>query len=70
MSDARDYTTADVARIVGVSVNMVRAWADRGLLRCWRLPGRAGHRRITHAELQRFLAAHGIEHMLPAESRP
>jgi excisionase family DNA binding protein len=38
------YSTADVARRLGVSIPTVQRWVDAGRLKAWKTPG--GHRRI------------------------
>ncbi|MFQ5601531.1 MAG: MerR family DNA-binding transcriptional regulator [Candidatus Krumholzibacteriia bacterium] len=40
----RLYSTADLARICGVSISTIKRWTDTGLLRCARTPG--GHRKF------------------------
>jgi len=40
----RFYTTAELARICGVSISTIKRWTDSGLLRCVRTPG--GHRKF------------------------
>jgi excisionase family DNA binding protein len=46
-------TSAEVARILGVTAGSVKRWADLGLLRCARTVGR--HRRFDPVEVERFL---------------
>jgi excisionase family DNA binding protein len=46
-------TSAEVARILGVTPGSVKRWADQGILRCERTAGR--HRRFERAEVERFL---------------
>ena len=48
------YTTLEVARMLGMAVRSVQLMVDRGDLQAWKTPG--GHRRITGASLQRWLA--------------
>jgi len=40
----RYYSTADLARVCGVSISTIKRWTDSGLLRCVRTPG--GHRKF------------------------
>jgi len=46
-------TSAEVARILGVTPGSVKRWADQGILRCERTAGR--HRRFERDEVERFL---------------
>jgi excisionase family DNA binding protein len=45
------YSVTEMARMLGVSSDTVRRMADEGALKC-RLT-RGGHRKFTHAEMQR-----------------
>ncbi len=45
-------TSAEVAKILGVTAGSVKRWADLGLLRCARTAGR--HRRFDPVEVERF----------------
>lgn len=47
------YSTADVARRLGVSIPTVQRWVDQGRLRAWKTVG--GHRRID---------AHSVEQLM------
>lgn len=46
-------SSADVARLLGVTAGSVKRWADAGLIRCARAAGR--HRRFERGEVERFL---------------
>ncbi len=48
----RLLTSAEVAKILGVTAGSVKRWADLGLLRCARTAGR--HRRFDPVEVERF----------------
>lgn len=50
------YTTIEVARRLGVSLQTVQRWVDAGHLRAWKTPG--GHRRIDAASAQQFFRDH------------
>jgi excisionase family DNA binding protein len=47
-----DYTTLEVARLLGMSVRSIQMMVDRGDLDAWKTPG--GHRRIARASVQRW----------------
>jgi excisionase family DNA binding protein len=57
----RTYSTAFVARRLGISIPTVQRWVDAGRLKAWKTPG--GHRRIDAASADRLFADQG-----PAES--
>ncbi|GAP36902.1 response regulator [Piscinibacter sakaiensis] len=50
-----DWTTLDVARRLNLAVRSVQLMVDRGELDAWRTPG--GHRRISRASVERWLAS-------------
>jgi excisionase family DNA binding protein len=50
-------TSAEVARILGVTPGSVKRWADRGILPCERTAGR--HRRFERSAVERFLRGRG-----------
>ncbi|MFT7772757.1 excisionase family DNA-binding protein [Roseateles sp.] len=56
-ADASDYSTLDVARLLGLAVRSVQLMVDRGELEAWRTPG--GHRRISRASVEAALAGRG-----------
>jgi len=41
---ARSYSTAEIAKRLGISLQTVQRWVDSGRLKAWKTPG--GHRRI------------------------
>lgn len=49
------HSTAEVARLLGVSTPTVQRWVDLGYLKAWKTVG--GHRRIDGDSLARFMAA-------------
>lgn len=53
----RSYSTAYVARRLGISVPTVQRWVDSGDLVAWKTPG--GHRRIEAGSADRLFAARG-----------
>lgn len=48
-----DYSTRDVAALLGLAVRSVQLMVDRGELQAWKTPG--GHRRIDRASVDAFL---------------
>lgn len=50
------YSTADVARRLGVSIPTVQRWVDAGQLKAWKTLG--GHRRIEAESAERLFASH------------
>ena len=48
--DPRSYTTIDVAKRLGVSLQTVQRWVDAGHLKAWKTLG--GHRRIDAASAE------------------
>jgi len=52
---AEIYTTIEVAQLLGLAVRSVQLMVDRGELDAWKTPG--GHRRISRASVERWLAA-------------
>jgi excisionase family DNA binding protein len=52
---AEPYTTIEVAQLLGLAVRSVQLMVDRGELEAWKTPG--GHRRISRASVERWLAA-------------
>lgn len=53
MSD--DYSTLEVARLLGMAVRSVQMMVDRGELDAWKTPG--GHRRISRSSVERWRAS-------------
>jgi excisionase family DNA binding protein len=58
------YSTADVAKRLGVSIPTVQRWVDLGHLKAWKTVG--GHRRIEAESAERLFRAQGQ----PASSTP
>ena len=48
-----DYSTRDVARLLGLAIRSVQLMVDRGELSAWKTAG--GHRRISRASVETFL---------------
>lgn len=63
-ADVQPYTTIEVARLLGLAVRSVQLMVDRGELDAWKTPG--GHRRISRASVERWLAANQHETAEPA----
>ena len=53
---ARSYSTVDVARRLGVSLQTVQRWVDSGRLKAWKTPG--GHRRIDGRSAELLFEQH------------
>ena len=63
------YTTLEVAKLLGMGVRSVQLMVDRGDLEAWKTPG--GHRRISPASVQRWLASRGQDTpAVPAAAAP
>ena len=58
---SNDYSTLEVARLLGMAVRSVQMMVDRGDLEAWKTPG--GHRRISQASVERWRASrqHGSD---------
>jgi excisionase family DNA binding protein len=54
-ADHHSYSTAEVARRLGVSIPTVQRWVDAGHLKAWKTVG--GHRRIDALSAERLFAA-------------
>ncbi len=63
----RFYTTAELARICGVSISTIKRWTDSGLLRCLRTPG--GHRKFRLQDVAEAARQLGTSMAVP-EARP
>jgi excisionase family DNA binding protein len=66
---ARSYSTAEIAKRLGISLQTVQRWVDSGRLKAWKTPG--GHRRIDarSAELL-FEGQQQVIGAAPAEEPP
>jgi len=51
---SQDYSTIEVARLLGMAVRSVQLMVDRGELSAWKTPG--GHRRISRESVERWMA--------------
>ena len=68
-SAALDHcTTVEVARRLGLAVRSVQLMVDRGELEAWKTPG--GHRRISRASVDRWLAERQSALSRPAPQSP
>ena len=56
MNTPPSYSTIEVARRLGVSLQTVQRWVDAGRLTAWKTLG--GHRRIEAASAERLFAEH------------
>lgn len=52
-----DFSTLEVARLLGMAVRSVQLMVDRGELSAWKTPG--GHRRIARESIEDWLARRG-----------
>ncbi len=62
------YTTIEVASLLGLAVRSVQLMVDRGELDAWKTPG--GHRRISRASVERWLAERRGGSTRPADAAP
>ncbi|QJE01916.1 response regulator [Massilia forsythiae] len=61
------YSTAEAAKILGVSHRTVQLWVEAGTLQAWKTAG--GHRRIAAASLEHVLAGRR-QALAPAAAEP
>lgn len=67
--ERQDYSTMEVARLLGMAVRSVQLMVDRGELSAWKTPG--GHRRIARASVEQWLNQRGAPSAAaPASSSP
>lgn len=57
-SNPKSYSTLEVARTLGVTVQTVQRWVDAGHLKAWKTVG--GHRRIDAESVTRFREAANV----------
>jgi two-component system, OmpR family, response regulator RpaA len=65
----RDFTTGEVAKLVGVAPRTVSKWFDSGRLRGHRIPA-SNDRRIPRRHLLDFALANGLEDLVAALNPP
>jgi excisionase family DNA binding protein len=65
--DRADYSTLEVARMLGLAVRSVQLMVDRGELSAWKTPG--GHRRISRESVEAWRSRSGAP-ALPAVRGP
>lgn len=53
----RSYSTIEVAKRLGISLQTVQRWVDSGQLKAWKTPG--GHRRIDAQNAEALFAQNG-----------
>ena len=63
-----DYSTLEVARLLGMAVRSVQMMVDRGELEAWKTPG--GHRRISRSSVERWRASRQHGGSAPAVAPP
>jgi excisionase family DNA binding protein len=67
-ADSKEFcTTAEAARLLGVSHRTIQLWVEAGALQAWKTAG--GHRRITIVSIERLLAQRAGE-LAPASDQP
>lgn len=64
---ADDFTTLEVARLLGMSVRSVQQMVDRGELEAWKTSG--GHRRIVRTSVDDWRKSRKLTKVPPATSR-
>jgi excisionase family DNA binding protein len=68
----RSYSTIEISRRLGVSLQTVQRWVDSGRLKAWKTPG--GHRRIDARSAELLFEEHeqalGNDSSTPASPRP
>ncbi|OYT99974.1 MAG: excisionase [Burkholderiales bacterium PBB1] len=67
---AASYSTAAVARRLGVSIPTIQRWVDQGYLKAWKTVG--GHRRIDAASVEAFILSRDLPEgvRIAAQSAP
>lgn len=58
MTAPRTYSTVEIARRLGVSIQTVQRWVDAGHLKAWKTMG--GHRRISAESAEALLKKAGV----------
>ncbi|MFG6446736.1 helix-turn-helix domain-containing protein [Roseateles sp. BYS180W] len=58
VSERNDYSTLEVAKLLGMAVRSVQLMVDRGELAAWKTPG--GHRRISRDSVESWRARSGM----------
>lgn len=53
---ARSYSTAEISKRLGISLQTVQRWVDSGRLKAWKTPG--GHRRIDARSAELLFEEH------------
>ncbi|HWI11910.1 MAG TPA: response regulator [Burkholderiaceae bacterium] len=67
-ADSDDFTTLEVAKLLGMSVRSVQLMVDRGELDAWKTSG--GHRRIARASVDHWRGARGVARPREREPHP
>lgn len=52
--------TGQVAKLAGVCPRTIMDWADKGILKCWRIPARRRERRFDPKVVLAFFKENGI----------